>query len=109
MSLYHFHRVLIGASIIFDFCFTFWTVRAWLKTGDAMQIVLAVGSSILTVALVTYLVYFNRNMAVWRHVMSGNLCSGCHGDVRAARAQGQARCPQCGRQLVNTGAALPAA
>jgi uncharacterized membrane protein len=70
MSLYHFHRVLITAAILFDFFFTFWAIRQYqAPDGAAMDLVMAIGSSVVTVALVAYLVYFNRNLAVLRHVI----------------------------------------
>ena len=70
MSLYNFHRVLIGAAIVFDFFFTFWSIRQWRESGDAAMLVMAIASSIVSIALIAYLVYFNRNLAVMRHVLS---------------------------------------
>ncbi len=71
MALYNFHRVLISAAILFDFFFTFWALREYRQTADGMQLAMAIGSSIVTVAMVAYLVYFNRNLAVMRHVLEG--------------------------------------
>lgn len=70
MSLYSFHRVLITATILFDFFFTFWAVRQYRMTDDMVQLIMAVGSSLVMVGLVAYLVYFNRNLAVLRHALS---------------------------------------
>jgi len=70
MSLYHFHRVLITAAILFDFFFTFWAIRQYqAEDGVAMDLAMAIGSSVATVGLIVYLVYFNRNLAVLRHVI----------------------------------------
>ena len=62
MSLYYFHRVLIVATIVFDFFFTLWSIRMWRETSEPTYIYLAVGSSILTLAFIAYLVYFNRKL-----------------------------------------------
>jgi hypothetical protein len=69
MSLYNFHRVLISAAILFDFGFTFWALREYQRTGDQLQLFMAIGTSVVTVLLVAYLVYFNRNLAVMRHIL----------------------------------------
>lgn len=69
MALYNFHRVLITAAILFDFFFTFWTVRQYRDTGDAMQLAMAIASTVVTVGLVGYLVYFNRNLTVLKHII----------------------------------------
>lgn len=71
MDLYSFHRVLISAAILFDFLFTFWAVRQWRVDSDPMMLVMAVGSSVVTITLVAYLVYFNRSLAVLRHTLAG--------------------------------------
>jgi hypothetical protein len=63
MSLYQFHRVLIAAAIVFDALFTFWALRQWQNSGhDHMLLAMAIGSTVVTVTMVTYLVYFNRNL-----------------------------------------------
>ncbi len=81
MSLYNFHRVLIGAAIVFDLFFTFWSVRQWRDDGETTMLVMAIASSIVTVALIAYLVYFNRNLAVLRHALSqrGDAAGGARG------------------------------
>jgi hypothetical protein len=71
VSLYNFHRVLITASILFDFFFTWWSLRRYFDTSDVTQLVMAIASTVVTVALVVYLVYFNRNLAVLRHALRG--------------------------------------
>jgi steroid 5-alpha reductase family enzyme len=70
MSLYSFHRVLISAAILFDFFFTFWAVRQYRANGDVMDLVMGIGSSVFTIGLVAYLVYFNRNLTVHRHMIA---------------------------------------
>lgn len=70
MSLYNFHRVLIGAAILFDIFFTFWAYGRYRDSGDQVQLVMAVASSIVTAGLVVYLVYFNRNLHVMRHIVA---------------------------------------
>ncbi len=70
MSLYSFHRVLIAAAILFDFGFTFWAVRQYRMDDQMINLVMAIGSSVVTLGLIAYLVYFNRNLAVHRHMIS---------------------------------------
>ncbi len=67
MAIYNFHRVLIAAAILFDFGFTFWAIQQYRCTDDGQQLILAVLSSAVTLALVAYLVYFNRTLAVLRY------------------------------------------
>ncbi len=98
MALYNFHRVLIAVAILFDFGFTFWTIRQYNLTGDAIQLVLAVGSSVVTVGLVVYLVYFNRNLSVLRHILAAR-CVYCGSDLRRAVASGSTACPQCAQPI----------
>lgn len=81
MALYNFHRVLIAAAILFDFMFTFWAVRQYSLDKEPIQLIMAIGSSILTVGLVAYLVYFNRSLAMVRHVLAGRRREGLHGSA----------------------------
>jgi ABC-type cobalamin transport system permease subunit len=62
MALYNFHRVLIAAAILFDFGFTLYAFRRYDITGSTTDIVMGVVSSIVTVALVAYLIYFNYSV-----------------------------------------------
>ena len=70
MSLYYFHRVLITAAVLFDFFFTFWAVRQYRLNDQMIDLVMAIGSSVVTIGLVAYLVYFNRNLTIHRHLMA---------------------------------------
>lgn len=70
MSLYNFHRVLIGATILFNFLFIFWAIRQFRATDDIINLVMATGSLVISVAMVVYLVYFSRNLALTRHVLA---------------------------------------
>ncbi len=69
MSLYNFHRVLIAAAIAFDFVLTLWAIREYraAEEGQGVMLLVAIGSSIISIGLVAYLVYFNRNLAMLRH------------------------------------------
>jgi hypothetical protein len=60
MALYNFHRVLIAASILFDVLFSFWCWGIYQKTDQSVYIVMLVGSTLLTVGLIAYLIHFNR-------------------------------------------------
>ncbi len=66
MALYNFHRVLIAAAILFDFAFTLYSFRRYDITGNVVDIYMGVGSSIVTIALVAYLIYFNYSVRVLR-------------------------------------------
>ena len=97
MVLCNFHRVLISAALVFDFGFVFWTIRQYRPTADAVQLVMAIGLSAVTVALVAYLVYFNRNLTVLRHVLLGR-CKECGYDLRRRISQ-DGCCPVCGAAI----------
>lgn len=66
MALYNFHRVLIAAAILFDFGFTLYAFRRYGATGNVIDIAMAIGSSVVTVALVAYLIYFNYSVRILR-------------------------------------------
>lgn len=67
MAPYKFHRVLIAVAILFDFGFTFWAIQQYRCSDDVKQLILPVFSLAVTLALVAYLVYFNRTLAVLRY------------------------------------------
>jgi hypothetical protein len=69
MALFQFHRVLISFAIMFDFIFTLWSIRRWNATGENINLIMAVGSSIVTVMLLAYLVYFSKNLNAMRDDM----------------------------------------
>ncbi|MBI1336950.1 MAG: hypothetical protein GC164_08315 [Phycisphaera sp.] len=62
MALYNFHRVLITASILFDAFFSYWSFQQWRETGESINLVMLVGSSVVTLGLIAYFIYFNRNL-----------------------------------------------
>lgn len=68
MALYNFHRVLIAAAILFDLGFSLYCYRKWQDGGEPMQLVMLIGSSVVTVGLVAYLVYFNKKLTVLRRL-----------------------------------------
>ncbi len=69
MALYNFHRVLIAAAILFDGAFSLYCYRNFQNSGDGVQLAMLIGSTIITFALVGYLIYFNKNLAVLRRVV----------------------------------------
>lgn len=71
MALYNFHRVLISCAVLFDFFFTLWSIRQWNLDGRAVNLVMAVASSLVTIGLVVYLIYFNRHLMVLRQDPAG--------------------------------------
>jgi hypothetical protein len=66
MSLIAFHRFLIAAGILFCFGFAAWEVRAWLGSGDATQLVIAMGFALLGAGLVVYLRRLTRILGLDR-------------------------------------------
>ncbi len=111
MSLLIFHRVLIVASIGFDVFFTLFCVRKYNVTGDAWELVMAGASSLLTVGLIVYLIYFNKKTRAIRLLMAARdrMCPECQYDLRgslASDAGGPAsaagRCPECGWIITDT-------
>ncbi len=64
MALYNFHRVLISIYILFDLFFTLLCVRRYLDGAGTIQLVMGIGSSVVTVGLILYLVNFNRRMRI---------------------------------------------
>jgi hypothetical protein len=60
MHLIWFHRVLIGAAIVFFAGFGVWEIAAFRAAGGAMPLILAVGSFTAAVALGVYLSRLKR-------------------------------------------------
>jgi len=60
---------------------------------------MAIGSTVVTITMVTYLVYFNRNLTVLRHIVTGR-CQSCGGDIRDALEAHAGACPRCGVAIV---------
>ncbi len=101
MNLNGFHRILVGASIAFDLFFTVFCIRKYNRTGDVMQIVMAVVTSLLTLGLVFYLVHFNRKVAALRITLAARarLCPRCQYDLRGSLQSNIASCPECGEPI----------
>ena len=95
MAPRNFHRVLIAAAIGFAFFFTVWAVDQFQQTDNVNQLVLAVASTVVTLALVACLVYFNRNLSVLRHTLASR-CVHCGGLLRSDSSADHADCPNCG-------------
>jgi len=68
VALYNFHRVLIAVAILFDLVFSLYCFRKWQETGATSQLIMLIGSSVVTVAMVAYLIYFNKNLVVLRRL-----------------------------------------
>jgi len=98
MALYHFHRVLIAASIVFDVWFSYWCWQAWARTQEGTYIALMIGSTVLVAVMVVYLVYFNRKTRQLRHAVEIT-CDHCSYDLRGTIAAGQGKCPECGAAI----------
>ena len=69
MALYNFHRVLIAAAILFDVAFSLYCYRKFQIDGHAVQLVMLIGSTIITFVLVGYLIYFNKSLTVLRRAV----------------------------------------
>ena len=62
MSLYHFHRVLISAAILFSFGFALYAYRQYGRIGGGDRLSMAVISGVVAAGLIAYLVYFNLKL-----------------------------------------------
>lgn len=98
MSLYIFHRVLIAASILFDAWFSIWCWQMYGQTEDSTYIIMLVGSSVLMLSFLVYLIYFNRKTRKLQHAIDVT-CEHCgydlHGTIRASKD----KCPECGHPV----------
>ena len=62
MALYHFHRVLIGAAVLFFFGFALYCARLYNELGATHHGLMTIGSSLGGVVLLCYLIYFHINV-----------------------------------------------
>ncbi|MEX2214461.1 MAG: hypothetical protein WD768_10055 [Phycisphaeraceae bacterium] len=99
MALYHFHRVLIAAAILFDFFFSLFCIRRYNLHGEVMDLVYAIGSSAISVGFILYLIHFNRKVARYRANLDSLLCPNCQYDLRGSLARHAATCPECGSPI----------
>ncbi|MEX0775847.1 MAG: hypothetical protein WD042_09065 [Phycisphaeraceae bacterium] len=60
MALYNFHRVLISAAILFFFAFGLYAFKA----SQVVSVEMGIGSMLISVAMVAYLIYFNYRVGV---------------------------------------------
>lgn len=66
MALFHFHRILVAAAILFDVAYTFFSINRWQKLGHTSDLVMAVVSTLITIAFIAYLIRFNKKMRRWQ-------------------------------------------
>ena len=64
------NRLLIAAVIIFDLLLVFWAARQYSAAAEVTPLAMALGSVAVTVALLVCLVRFNRNQALFRHMLT---------------------------------------
>ena len=64
------NRLIISAVILFDFLLLFWAARQYSATAEVTPLAMALGSVAVTVVLLVYLVRFNRNHALFRHMLT---------------------------------------
>jgi heme/copper-type cytochrome/quinol oxidase subunit 3 len=62
MALYHFHRVLISATLIFGGGFLAFLYRRWSLQGQPSNLAMAGVTLALMVAMTLYLANFNRKL-----------------------------------------------
>ena len=67
MALYNFHRVLISSAILFAFGFALYAYREHAAMGRSMDLVMAIVSGAISLAMVGYLIYFNYRIRVIYH------------------------------------------
>lgn len=75
MDLYHFHRVLIASAILFSLGFAVYAYRQSGDLGSGLYLAMAVGSGVISLSLVAYLVYFNKSV---RKLNEGHAGHGSH-------------------------------
>lgn len=68
MPAFALYQLVVISALIMDFMFAFWALRRYSDTGDNILLCSAIGSAIVTVTMVSYVVYFNRRMAVINHL-----------------------------------------
>ena len=96
MSLYYFHFVLIGATILGDLFFTLFCLQRYRADDNPAMLTMAAVSTIVTVAFVAYMVYFARHLSVVRHQLEKvQPCPACGYDLRGQRGTVRS-CPECG-------------
>jgi len=66
------NRLIISVVILFDFLLLFWAARQYRATAEVTPLVMAIGSVAVTVVLLVYLVRFNRNHALFRHMLTAH-------------------------------------
>ena len=104
MSLYNFHRVFIIVAILFDVGFSIYCYQKYQMSSEYLHVVMLIGSSVVTLVLVAYLIYFNRSLAILRSMASDRIkrCHSCHYDLRGTSEIDHDCCPQCGAELAAT-------
>jgi len=98
MALYNFHRILIVAAIFFDIAFSFWCWGVYRQTGEGIYLFMLVGTTVITLALIAYLIYFHRKTERLRHAVAG-VCLHCKVDIASALLAGATQCPRCGKEI----------
>jgi len=101
MTIVLFHRVLIAAAIAFDGFFTLFCIRKYNRNGDGWELVMGIASSLLTLALVAYLIHFNKKVRSLRIIMAAQdrLCPQCQYDLQGSLASNAKSCPECGCEI----------
>lgn len=70
MAAFALHQLIMATALALDFIFMFWALRRYTQTGENMLLCGAIVSTFLTITLVSYLVYFNRRIALINHLCS---------------------------------------
>jgi hypothetical protein len=70
MAAFALHQLIVAIALLLDFLFALWAIRRYTSTGESMLLYGAFASAFITVTLVSYMVYFNRRMALINHLCS---------------------------------------
>jgi len=70
MTAFALHQLIVAIALILDLMFVFWALRRFADTGENILLYGALASAFITVTLVSYLVYFNRRIALINHLCS---------------------------------------
>lgn len=68
MAAFALHQLIMATALVLDFAFMFWAIRRYTVTGESMLLCGAIVSTFVTITLVSYLVYFNRRIALINHL-----------------------------------------
>lgn len=98
MAIYFFHRILIGAAILFDLGYSYFAFLHWQHSQQPSQLVIAGIFTVFTIGLVVYLMNFNRKTRSLERSLTAE-CSQCGCKLHTALLEHRQECPRCGCRI----------